>query len=60
MSKAYTVLSDKDKRYQYDQFGEDGLRTSASSYDDHAEMSPDELFRMFFGNSFGDGQLVNS
>ncbi len=57
MSKAYAVLSDKDKRNDYDRFGEDGLRES-DSYS-QPEMDPDQMFRMFFGDSFfGNGTLV--
>lgn len=56
MSKAYAVLSDKDKRNDYDRFGEDGLRAS-NAYAE-PDIDPDQMFRMFFGDSFfGNGQL---
>ena len=62
MSKAYSVLSDEEKRNRYDRFGEDGLQASGMNgsragysytYDD--EFDPDEIFRMFFGNNFAFG-----
>ncbi len=57
MSKAYAVLSDKDKRSDFDRFGEDGLRES-NAYSE-PDLDPDQMFRMFFGDSFfGSGMLV--
>ena len=60
MSKAYSVLSDDEKRKRYDQFGEEGLRASGMNgrtyYSYGAdEFDPDEIFRMFFGNNFAFG-----
>ena len=44
ISEAYAVLSDKDKRQQYDQFGADGFRQ---------QYSQDDIFRNFdFGSIF--------
>ena len=55
--KAYAVLSDPEKRSRYDQFGEDGLnlRTTRTSRGYDPEFDADELFRAFFGDSFGFG-----
>ncbi len=50
MSKAYAVLSDKDKRNDYDRFGEDGLRAT-NAYAE-PDIDADQMFRMFFGDSF--------
>ena len=66
VSKAYSVLSDDEKRNRYDQFGEEGLRASGGNgrtyYSYGAdEFDPDEIFRMFFGNNFSfgsDSELV--
>ena len=61
VSKAYSVLSDDEKRSRYDQFGEEGLRASGMNggrtyyTHDYDEFDPDEIFRMFFGNSFAFG-----
>lgn len=62
MSRAYSILSDEEKRNRYDRFGEEGLRASGmnggrtyySSYD-YDEFDPNEIFRMFFGNNFSFG-----
>ena len=47
MSKAYSTLSDRSRRNHYDRFGEDGLQEHTTS---PADVSPDDLFRMFFGD----------
>jgi len=54
ISNAYVILNDPEKRRQYDQFGEDGLRrrASRSSHGFEATFDPDELFRSFFGDNF--------
>lgn len=52
ISEAYSVLSDKDKRAQYDQFGFDG--PSMGGFES-AGFNPFDLFRAHFGGSpFGD------
>lgn len=64
VSKAFAILSDADKRAQYDRFGGDpeqrggggGGRGSAASYSSyHEEVSPEDLFNMFFGGGLGGG-----
>uniref|UniRef100_A0A9J8AHA0 DnaJ heat shock protein family (Hsp40) member B12b n=1 Tax=Cyprinus carpio carpio TaxID=630221 RepID=A0A9J8AHA0_CYPCA len=53
---AYAVLSNVEKRRQYDQFGEErsGSGRSSQSDDTHfeADISPEDLFNMFFGGGF--------
>jgi DnaJ family protein B protein 12 len=68
VSKAFQVLSDSQKRAIYDQSGSDpesrssGLSSrgpgfSASPFGGDGEMSPEDLFNMFFG---GGGMAMNS
>lgn len=56
---AYAVLSNPEKRKQYDQFGDDknqAARHGHSHGDFHrgfeADISPEDLFNMFFGGGF--------
>ncbi|XP_049645143.1 dnaJ homolog subfamily B member 12 [Suncus etruscus] len=56
---AYAVLSNPEKRKQYDQFGDDKGQAARHSHgpgDFHrgfeADISPEDLFNMFFGGSF--------
>ncbi|KAI8319128.1 DnaJ-domain-containing protein [Martensiomyces pterosporus] len=66
VAHAFTVLSDEDKRAHYDRFGTDDNRRSApqsaggaSMFNAHRgrrfddEVSPEDLFNMFFGGEFG-------
>jgi len=58
-AEAYEVLSDADKRRQYDQFGHDGLR--GAGMHDFSRMNVDDIFSMFglddlFGGMFGGGR----
>lgn len=58
-AEAYEVLSDVDKRRQYDQFGHDGLR--GSGVHDYSHMRADDIFSMFdlddlLGSFFGGGR----
>lgn len=46
MSAAYEVLSDEEKRSQYDRFGEEGLKGGGGG----GGMDPFDLFGSFFGN----------
>ena len=55
-AEAYEVLSDADKRKQYDQFGHEGLR--GSGMHDFSRMNVEDIFSMFgfddiFGSVFG-------
>ncbi|KAM6916771.1 dnaJ homolog subfamily B member 12a [Xenentodon cancila] len=54
IGNAYAVLSNTEKRRQYDQYGEE--RTHPSRHRDHrdfeADISPEDLFNMFFGGGF--------
>lgn len=67
VSKAYAVLSDSDKRANYDRFGMDdeqmqaaqaagarrAYRGGGGGFD--GEIDPEEIFRQFFGTNFGGG-----
>jgi molecular chaperone DnaJ len=55
-AEAYEVLSDEDKRKQYDQFGHEGLRSAGMH--DFSRMNVEDIFSMFgfedlFGGIFG-------
>ncbi|CAG6017046.1 unnamed protein product, partial [Menidia menidia] len=54
IGNAYAVLSNTEKRRQYDQYGEE--RTHPSRHREHrdfeADISPEDLFNMFFGGGF--------
>ena len=43
--EAYSVLSDKDKKEQYDKFGKQGIN---SNFSYNTEVNPNEIFNMFF------------
>jgi len=56
-AEAYEVLSDADKRKQYDQFGHEGLRSSGMH--DYSRMHVEDISDMFsdiFGDFFGGGR----
>lgn len=69
IGNAYAVLSNPEKRQQYDQYGEQGPAEAASQPSAHArpshyrtfhrdfeaDISPEELFNMFFGGRFPTG-----
>jgi len=49
IAEAFDVLSDKDKRKVYDQFGEEGVKAQASGGGQYSGVDPSELFSRFFG-----------
>lgn len=51
IARAYDVLSDKDKRSKYDQFGPEGVNMGGDSFNMGA--NPFDLFENFFGNNSG-------
>uniref|UniRef100_UPI003F7C982E dnaJ homolog subfamily B member 12b n=1 Tax=Danio rerio TaxID=7955 RepID=UPI003F7C982E len=56
IGNAYAVLSNGEKRRQYDQFGEErssgGSRSNHTNTQFEADISPEDLFNMFFGGGF--------
>ncbi|KAJ8356511.1 hypothetical protein SKAU_G00193050 [Synaphobranchus kaupii] len=58
IGNAYAVLSNADKRRQYDQFGEERAHPSRHGHSQdynrgfEADISPEDLFNMFFGGGF--------
>ncbi|KAK1882650.1 DnaJ like subfamily B member 14 [Dissostichus eleginoides] len=71
IGNAYAVLSNPEKRQQYDQYGDQSAASSApqpSSHSRHgyyrsfnrdfeADISPEELFNIFFGGRFPTGNI---
>ena len=69
IGNAYAVLSNPEKKQQYDQYGEQGPVDATSQPTAHArhghyrsfhrdfeaDISPEELFNMFFGGRFPTG-----
>ena len=62
VGKAYSVLSDAEKRERYDLYGHEGVNTTQrrrrDSSDDEFEQQdfdPQELFNMFFGGGYPSG-----
>lgn len=54
IGNAYAVLSNTEKRRQYDQYGEERSNPSRHRHhrDFEADISPEDLFNMFFGGGF--------
>ncbi|XP_057214619.1 dnaJ homolog subfamily B member 12b [Triplophysa rosa] len=55
IGNAYAVLSNDEKRRQYDRFGEERSSAGRSSHTNthfQADISPEDLFNMFFGGGF--------
>uniref|UniRef100_A0A0B6ZVZ3 J domain-containing protein n=1 Tax=Arion vulgaris TaxID=1028688 RepID=A0A0B6ZVZ3_9EUPU len=63
IGKAYSILSDKEKRKQYDQYGPEMQPSRLSrdhgdcSHSFEGDISPEELFNMFFGGAFPTGNI---
>ncbi|EJW86385.1 DnaJ domain-containing protein [Wuchereria bancrofti] len=68
LGNAYAVLSNKDKRAQYDLYGAEGPRRRSNQYEDEfseydygrgfeAEFTPEEIFNMFFGGGYPAGHI---
>lgn len=54
IGNAYAVLSNVEKRRQYDQYGEERSHPTRPRHhrDFEADISPEDLFNMFFGGGF--------
>ncbi|XP_053547897.1 dnaJ homolog subfamily B member 12 [Bombina bombina] len=57
IGSAYAVLSNAEKRKQYDQYGEEKVSASRHGHSDYhrgfeADISPEDIFNMFFGGGF--------
>ena len=61
ISEAYEVLSDANKRQQYDQFGHDGLRSTfgPGGFDFHRDFTHAEDLQDILGSIFGEGGLAD-
>ena len=56
ISEAYAVLSNEEKRHQYDAYGFSGSLFDGINYNSvFSEFGFGDIFNMFFGNSFGGG-----
>lgn len=70
IGNAYAVLSNPEKRQQYDQYGDQSAASNAPQQSSHshpgyyrsfhrdfeADISPEELFNIFFGGRFPTGE----
>ena len=54
ISQAYAILSDPQKRRQYDQFGADGMRGGGGFSGFGGFTDPFDIFKEVFGGGFGD------
>ncbi len=55
IAEAYSILSDAQKRRQYDQFGSEGMRGGGGGgFDPRGFGDPFDIFREVFGGGFGD------
>lgn len=71
IGNAYAVLSNSEKRQQYDQYGDQSAAANAPQHSSHsrhghyrsfhrdfeADISPEELFNIFFGGRFPTGNI---
>ncbi|KGL77362.1 DnaJ subfamily B member 12, partial [Tinamus guttatus] len=65
IGNAYAVLSNAEKRKQYDQFGDEKLNPARHGHADfhrgfEADISPEDLFNMFFGGGFPSSAVYSS
>jgi len=59
IAEAYQVLSDADKRNQYDQYGHDGPKQQYEERSGFTFASADEIFKQFFSGKGFYGFNVN-
>ncbi|XP_032087682.1 dnaJ homolog subfamily B member 12 isoform X1 [Thamnophis elegans] len=64
IGNAYAVLSNPEKRKQYDQFGDAKVSSTRHGHADfnrgfEADISPEDLFNMFFGGGFPSSSTFN-
>lgn len=53
VGKAFTILSDPDKRAHYDRYGDSGPQAATQQRRYQTDdVSPEEIFNMFFGGGF--------
>lgn len=57
ISEAYSILSDKDKKEQYDRFGKQGIGGNGGP--SMGNVNPHDIFSMFFGGSGNDPFSMN-
>ena len=60
INKAYDVLSDEDKRKQYDRFGKQGVEGNARAGQQRAASHFQDIFENLFGGGFGGGRREKS
>lgn len=61
VGKAFGILSDEEKRRQYDLYGPEAETRSTHRHrqqEYYNDIDPDEIFRMFFGGGFPRGMYL--